>query len=129
MKVELNRKYETRDGQSVQILKTNYRGTEGEDYPILGIVTDKGGFESVSTWTADGFNSASKQVRKLDLIDVTERVARYFMVYGDGSKTETYFTEDGCENSSVEPGRIAMVEMLVTPGVTPKFRIVKEYKE
>lgn len=66
MKVELNKKYRTRNGKDVRILCTDMDQTR---QPVVGVVK---GHATVHYWTIDGFSSLGRERHALDLIEVRE---------------------------------------------------------
>lgn len=62
MKVTMEGKYRTRDGNDVRILCVD---APSETYPVVGLVVDR-----VETWTLNGKYSASESEREFDLIEV-----------------------------------------------------------
>jgi hypothetical protein len=49
--IDMNHKYQTRDGRAVEILRTNVKNV---NFPIVGIITERNGYETQDRWAADG---------------------------------------------------------------------------
>lgn len=50
--IELGKKYQTRDGRAVEILRNNVKN---HDFPVVGIITERDGGETQDRWTAEGW--------------------------------------------------------------------------
>jgi hypothetical protein len=61
MKIELNKKYKTRDGRPVRIFCVDMNAS----YPVAGCIMNKNGTEELCSWTADGkFTMGIKSIDK-----------------------------------------------------------------
>jgi hypothetical protein len=88
MKIDITKKYKTRDGKEVRLLSD--QGVGG--YPIIGIVGD-----SNESWTLEGKQfKQSDDPEDLDLVEVKEpRVIEFWMnCYKDGMLGVVYSTEE-----------------------------------
>jgi hypothetical protein len=88
MAIDLNKPVQTRDGRKVRIVATDVKGV----YPIIALV-EADDCEDVNTYTADGYYfSGGDEETDDDLVNVVERVERYFEVFpamhGYASKEE-----------------------------------------
>lgn len=72
-KIELGKKYQTRDGKPVRILCID---GPSKDYPIVGVI---GNNSFVSTWTSTG--QWNQQGGSFDLVEVKEKKKMYINVY------------------------------------------------
>lgn len=64
LKLEAGKKYRTRGGHEVEILRTDVRGEQ----PVVGIVTFNNGSQCVTGWSADGSYWTSGGQSENDLI-------------------------------------------------------------
>ena len=77
MKIEMDKKYKTREGNNVRILCTD---RNHHQYPVMGLIEQKDG-DYVVCWTAYGICSSShKGFDKWDLIEDKPRVKREYWV-------------------------------------------------
>lgn len=95
--ISMGKKYQTRDGQPVELLTTRARG----ERPVMGYV---GGQDQVSLWTLDGVYTHSHQATHVyDLVEVKPKRVMWLNVYPNGA-TSAYRTRpdadsrrfDGC---------------------------------
>ena len=102
MKIEMGKKYRTRDGRKVRVLCTDRRHNE---YPVVALVTSFcGTTETLDTFTSNGFEVTTESESNYDLIEVTPyddfKIDEPVMVrYNDYSEWERYHfakvTSDG----------------------------------
>lgn len=63
--IEMGKRYQTRDGQAVEILRTNVKNAV---FPIVGIITHADGSETQDRWKGDGGYDSYRH--PLDLVPV-----------------------------------------------------------
>jgi hypothetical protein len=81
--IDMNHKYQTRDGRAVEILRTNVKNV---NFPIVGIITERNGYETQDRWAADGCyygNSESEH----DLIPVPTKHEGWGVIIKSGSES------------------------------------------
>jgi len=66
MKIDINKKYRTKDGRAVTLTTTN--ANDGIDYPVEGVITSP----VVHSWTSEGFSLFKGFDLDTDLVEVTE---------------------------------------------------------
>ena len=75
-KIDITKKYRTRDGRAVRILATDIKN---EPWVVAAAIRNDGGYEIVMPYMADG-SSASCRETHLDLIEVRPRHKFYMWV-------------------------------------------------
>lgn len=72
MKIEMGKRYQTRDGRPVRLLCTDKKG----EFPVVGVVPyDDGGAEDMEEWTSTGgYYSDQDGDTDLDLVPMLEKV-------------------------------------------------------
>ena len=89
LKIEAGKKYRTRGGDEVEILRTDVRDKQ----PVVGIFTDKHGDQEVCSWTPAGFYFSQDERSIFDLIsEVKPKRVVWLNVYGGVSPCYCYST-------------------------------------
>ena len=81
--LDLNKPVQTRDGRKVRVLATDRKGAAY--YPVLGLLTQADGEETVESWTLVG-EFYSGDTDEADLVNVPEKIVGYLNVYGTRSQ-------------------------------------------
>ena len=82
-KLDLTKPVQTRDGRKVRVLATDRKGAAY--YPVLGLLTQADGEETVESWTLVG-EFYSGDTDEADLVNVPEKIVGYLNVYGTRSQ-------------------------------------------
>jgi hypothetical protein len=82
--IEMGKKYQTRDGRAVEILRNNIKN---ESFPIVGIIAERDGSETQDRWTAEGWyrRPITGIPDNSDLIPITEKHHGYVIISKDVS--------------------------------------------
>ena len=100
--IDINKKYQTRDGRPVELLTTNARGA----WPVVGYIGDG---DQVSRWAIDGAFCGTSPIRTLDLVEVKPKRVVWLNVYPDGDRSSHESREDA-DSRSLD-GRIACLKV------------------
>jgi hypothetical protein len=110
MKIDITKPVRTRDGRSVRILCTDKKG----NYPIVGLVTNEDGSETVCSYRLDGvYYSAGES--GCDLVNVPVRVERWLNIYHPSlshSVYPEYCTTRDIADSQAGPNRIGILHIV-----------------
>lgn len=68
MNIDMNKKYETKNGFAVRILCTDFKGRSHQT--IVGILTDEEGHESVEHWDTKGKYMLDLSESAMDLVEI-----------------------------------------------------------
>lgn len=79
MEIDINKKYTTRDGRPVTILKTNLLGTQ---YPVCGFITTPNGNEVVNSWTNEGYIEMGEE-NGSDLVEFKTKKVGYIGIFNE----------------------------------------------
>lgn len=101
---------QTMDGRKVELLRTNLKN---KDYPILGIVTEHDGSETMMTWTENGSFFSISGASEKDLMNVVEKVKVWANIYDDNAWF--YKTREQAD-AGAGINRIACIELEYTKG-------------
>lgn len=108
MKIEINKKYKTRDGGKARIYITNGK----EPYPVHGAYSDPQKEEWImNTWTLQGFNDKDGTQTDLDLIEVKEKkqLTGFVNCYANGLCS--WYEEKYNADKSAAANRIACIDL------------------
>jgi hypothetical protein len=94
MKIEMGKRYRTRDGRDAKILAIDVRANTGKD-SVVAAVRDYEGFDKIWTFQANG-RFVPDGERPFDLIEIPYRAVRTFSVEGPETNVKTYLKE--CDN-------------------------------
>ena len=83
MKININKKYKTRTGETVRILATDRKDSV---CPVVGLVTDDTGEENLMSWTETGKMLETGDSRN-DLIEVVPEVKLFIPIYDCGQSS------------------------------------------
>ena len=111
MKICINKKYKTRDGDEVII----YRTTADGSYPVHGSVIYSDGSESLESWNAKGYYYDLHDRDGQDLIEVVPRMnfRIWLNVYGDNVVMPFATLEAADMAASQVFGRMACIPVTV----------------
>ena len=112
-KIDITKKYRTRDGRAARILATDIKN---EPWVVTAAIRNDGGYETVMPYMADG-GSASSVETHLDLIEVRPRhkLSLWINVYspclvGDAVAGSGWRTRQAA-NINATSGRVACIKV------------------
>jgi len=114
MKVDLAKKYQTRNGHPVRILCIDAKGEQ----PVVGLYLTNTGTgkeaEVPTNWFLDGRWSCNDQGSDLDLVEVPKKIERTFWanIYPDNPMPALHISKDQADRLASE-GRIACVQVKI----------------
>ena len=110
MKIDIDKKYQTRSGLPVRLISNNGR----KGYPILGVVTRPDGSETVADWTDEGepFRWAAPRNDGLDLVPIPVPPVRV-VVWLDDCGTPKCLKEGHWADLFCKPQHAKVVELKV----------------
>jgi hypothetical protein len=110
--IEMDKKYRTRDGRAVEILRTNVKN---KDFPVVGIITQRDGSEIQDRWTANGwyYQPLGAAIDASDLVPVPTKHEAWAVVIDDHvfpGPCMVFNTKEGAEDhAKVCAGNLAYV--------------------
>lgn len=109
LKLEAGKRYRTRGGDEVEILRTDVRN----ELPVAGIITYSEGDQWVNTWTSDGFHYSMDEQHEHDLIsEIRPKRVVWLNVYCDGNPVRYYYYDSRKEaDGAALPSRIACIRV------------------
>ncbi len=110
MKIDINKKYKTREGKEViiyEILDNPYL-----TYPIIGRIS---GIPRADSWRSDGSFVDKGDLDLYDLVEIKPSLTFWVNCYPESSRNHCYDTKDTADFYA-SPGRIACVEITVEEG-------------
>jgi len=90
--ISMNKKYQTRDGQPVELLTT--RSRESRKWPVMGYIGD---CKWVTFWGPEGIHDVNGVRSNLDLVEVKPKRVLWLNVYPDGDSSSHESREDADE--------------------------------
>lgn len=107
LKLEVGKKYRTRGGDEVEILRTDVRGTK----PVVGIITYADASQSVSDWDACGFWWTAGPGSSLDLISKIKPKRVVWLNVYPGEDGGYYYDSRAEADRQATPYRIACIRV------------------
>ena len=109
MNIDMNHKYQTRDGRAVRILATDLVGNV---WPVIGVMMESNGIEVCRAWGANGISSNDGHPSDADLIPVPTKhegwmPVRFYVPGGHWTNGRIYDSEQ--EAITATPGDGAIV--------------------
>lgn len=126
MSLDFTKPVQTRDGRKVRILATDFK----HGYPIVGVVQQGNGDESLVTWTLNGDIDVTLSVNPYDLVQAPEWVSTYIGVYGNVTDPKSIFTDDehltleSATYNADKKGLTHVMKLSVCPGHEPKVEFI-----
>lgn len=107
LKLEAGKKYRTRGGDEVEILRTDVRANQ----PVVGIMTYDDGYQLVTQWNADGSFWVERGESEDDLIsEIKPKRVVWLNVYSDDDGG-FYYDSRAEADASADSARIACIRV------------------
>lgn len=116
MEIEVGKTYLTQNGHSVRIIATDRMGK----YPIVGLLFERDGKETVQDWTAQGLYFACDPDYDLNLIIPPKRKSRWV----NWSKDMGFLKREDADIYA-RPGRTHVIELITEDGELVATKIHK----
>jgi len=116
-KIELGKKYKTRDGRPARVIVTDKKG----NFPVVALVTSKDGLEeSQFSYDATGRYLGYSQPHHIDIIEVQPEITVWMNVYKNVQTGEympgAYLKENAAKLPKPGQGTVARVKITFNEG-------------
>lgn len=101
--IDINKKYQTRDGRPVELLTTSARGA----WPVIGYIGDSG---DLSRWSPDGTSYHYSCTNALGLVEVKPKRVLWLNVYPD-DEVHAHGSREDAEGGNADDSRIACLKI------------------